>query len=172
MIIISLKEVTHSQQHEYAHKLLEACLNKTGVPANTEFSFGKYGKPYIFDSEVYFNLSHATGISACCVYKNECGIDAEKIREYRPNVVKRVFSEKESAAFELANEEEKNVIFFKLWTLKESYVKAIGIGVSYPLNTVEFQFNGEKIITNIVGYAFKQYVIDNTFVVSICKKME
>lgn len=174
MLIISLKELPHNQQHEHAHKLLSECLKLKKIdPGNTpQISCGEHGKPFLADyPHIHFNLSHAAGITACIVSENECGIDAEKIRPYRPNVIKRAFSESEKALIENAGETERDALFFRLWTLKESYVKALGIGVSYPMNTVEFAFDGEKILTNIKGYSFRQYIIRGEFAVSVCEKI-
>lgn len=174
MLIISLKELPHSGQHEYAHKLLGSCLKACGIEydTNTRITIGEYGKPSLTDyPDVYYNISHADGIAACIVSGCECGIDTEKIRPYRPNVVKRAFSESEKALIENAPESERDLLFFRLWTLKESYVKALGIGVSYPMKTAEFSFDGDEIVTNIEGYSFKQYVIDGRFVAALCERL-
>lgn len=172
MLIISLKELPHSGQHEYAHKLLGSCLKACGIEysENTRITIGEYGKPSLTDyPSVHYNVSHADGITVCLVSGNECGADAEKIRPYRPNVIKRAFSESEKALIENAPESERDLLFFRLWTLKESYVKALGIGVSYPMKTAEFSFDGDEIVTNIKGYGFKQYVIDGRFVAAVCE---
>lgn len=172
MLIISLKELPHSEQHGYAHRLLGSCLRYCGVDynENTQISYGKYGKPSLTDyPDIHYNLTHAGGITACYIGKSECGIDAERIRPYRPNVIKRAFSEEEKTLIENAPEAERDLLFFRLWTLKESYVKALGIGVSYPMNTAEFSFDGDEIVTNIKGYGFKQYVIDGRFVAAVCE---
>ena len=54
------------------------------------------GKPSLaLFPDIHYNISHAEGIAACIVSDFECGIDCERVREYRPNVMKRAFSEKE-----------------------------------------------------------------------------
>lgn len=175
MLIISLKELPHEAQHEYARKLLKSCLKliKIEYNADARISYGEQGKPSLADHpDINYNLSHSDGITVCLVSAHECGIDAERIRQYRPKVVKRAFSDAEKTLIENAPDEERDSLFFRLWTLKESYVKAIGIGISYPLKTVEFAFNGDEIITNITGYSFKQYLIDGRFAVSVCEKYQ
>lgn len=174
MLIISLKKLPKAGQHEYAHRLLRECLKPHGVSytENTPIAKGAHGKPSLAEHpHIHYNVTHADGITACISADNECGIDAERVRDCRPNVIKRAFSESEKALIENAPDEEKNLLFFRLWTLKEAYVKALGIGVSYPLNTAEFSFDGSKIRTNIEGYGFKQYVLSGgEFVVSVCEK--
>lgn len=175
MLIISLKKLPKSGQHEYAHKLLRECLKPFGIDytENTSIAKGEHGKPSLAEHpHIQYNVTHADGIAACIAAENECGIDAENVRPYRPNVIKRAFSESEKALIENAPDEEKNLLFFRLWTLKEAYVKALGIGVSYPLNTAEFSFDGGEIISNTEGYSFKQYVLgDREFVVAVCEKV-
>lgn len=175
MLIISLKKLSHDKQHEYAHKLLRSCLKKSGIDYSdkTEIICGEYGKPALADYPgIHYNITHADGITACITGKTECGIDAEMVRRYRPNVIRRAFSDAEKKLMDEAAEEEKNLLFFRLWTLKEAYVKAIGIGVSYPMSTAEFSFDGDEIIADIEGYSFKQYILgDGEYVVSICSEL-
>ncbi len=175
MLIISLKKIPKSGQHEYAHKLLRECLKPFGIDytENTPIAKSEHGKPSLAEyPHIHYNVTHSDGITACISACKECGIDAERVRDYRPNVIKRAFSESEKALIEKAPDEEKNLLFFRLWTLKEAYVKALGIGVSYPLNTAEFSFDGGEIRTNIKGYSFKQYLLGGgAFVVSVCEKV-
>lgn len=175
MLIISLKKLPKSGQHEYSHRLLRECLKPHGIvyTEDTPTARNKYGKPSLAEyPHIHYNVTHADGITACLVSADECGIDAEKVRNYRPNVIKRAFSESEKALIENAPDEEKNLLFFRLWTLKEAYVKALGIGISYPMNTTDFSFDGDNIRTSIEGYSFKQYILGGgEFVVSVCEKL-
>lgn len=174
MLLISVKNVPKGQHHFHAHSLLRSCLGSMGIDynENTPIVKNKLGKPSLADfPNVHYNLTHADGIAACIVSNKQCGIDAEKIRPYRENVIKRIFSDAEKTMFDNTPQELRNKLFFRLWTLKESYVKAIGIGVSYPMNTVEFSFQDNQIISNIQDYSFTQYIIDNEFIVAVCQKI-
>ena len=174
MLIISLINLDKNYYHSHAHSLLRECLKKHNISysRDTKITYGKHGKPSLADyPDIFYNISHSDGISACMIGESECGIDCEKVRSYRPKVAKRVFSEKEKALLESATGRERDLIFFRLWTLKEAYIKALGTGLSYPMNTVEFYFDGNNIITNIENFSFKQYTIrDGEFVVSLCQK--
>lgn len=173
MLIISIKDIAKKEQHTHAHKLLRECLKKYNINYNEETKINKteMGKPSLADyPEIKYNISHADGIASCIVTDKECGIDCEQIRPYRPNVVKRAFSDEEKILLENTPDEEKNMMFFRLWTLKESYVKAIGTGISYPLNTVSFSFENGKIKSNIKNFKFKQYIIKSKYAVSVCIK--
>ena len=176
MLMISIMDIDKKQQHVHAHTLLRECLKPLKIAYNEETVIVKndLGKPSLAEfPEVHYNLSHANGIAACIVSGNECGIDCEQVREYRKNVLRRAFSEQEILLVESAPEELRDLMFFRLWTLKEAYVKALGIGISYPLNTAEFSFSGDRIVSEIEGYSFRQYIIKGgRFVVSVCEKLQ
>ena len=172
MIMISLLETEKNQQHLHAHNLLRECLKAYGkeYKGEAELSIGEHGKPYLTaHPEIHFNLSHSSGIAVCLTAEHPCGVDCEKVRNYRENVVKRAFSAEEQAQIEAAAPSERDLLFFRLWTLKEAYVKAIGIGISYPLNEVSFRLDGNSIECSITGCRFRQYILrGGVYVVSSC----
>ncbi len=172
----SLETVQHSEQHSLAHSLLKDMLKGFYNIGYTEemTEITEQGKPYLADyPDVHFNLSHSDGITACIVENQECGIDCENVREYRPNVIKRAFSEKEQALIESAPENERDMLFFTLWTLKEAYIKAIGKGLSFPMNEAEFIIEDGKITSNIADYEFRRYIIeDGKFVIATAVKIK
>ncbi len=173
MLMISLIDKDKKEYHAHAHSLLRECLRHRGIIYDDSlvFSSGEHGKPALSGyTDVHFNLSHAAGIAACIVSSRECGIDCEMVREYRPNVIRRAFSEEEKRLMEETPESERSLMFFRLWTLKEAYVKAIGIGISYPLDTASFSFSEDGgIVTDISSCTFRQYIIKEKYVVSVCR---
>ena len=177
MLLISLKEVPKKEQRTHTHNLLRECLRTRCIEYVTDVTpviRNEHGKPSLAEyPEINYNLSHADGIAVCLVSDTVCGVDCEKVRPYRPNVVRRAFSENEKFLIDNSPDNQRDLLFFRLWTLKEAYVKAIGIGISYPLNTVEFSFVGDKIISSVKNYHFRQYIIkDVKFIVSVCEKKE
>lgn len=177
MLLISLKEVPKKEQRSHAHNLLRECLRTRRIEYITDETpvvRGEHGKPSLAEHpEIKYNMSHADGIAVCLVSDRECGVDCEGVRPYRPNVVRRSFSESEKRLIENADENQRDLLFFRLWTLKEAYVKAIGIGISYPLNTVEFSFSDNSITSSVTGYRFRQYILKNgRFIVSVCEKIQ
>ena len=176
MLMISIKDMDKRELHNHAHRLLRECLLPYRIDYNedTPVSKGKLGKPSLTERpDIHYNLSHADGIAACIISDYECGIDCERIRDYPEKVMRRVFSKKERAMVESAPEDKKNELFFRLWTLKEAYVKAIGVGISYPMNTLEFSFDSGRIITDIRDCRFRQYIVgDRAFIVSVCEMAE
>ena len=173
MLLISLKELEHREHHAHAHNLLRECLKVYGIAYSEDTPMNKndMGKPSLAEyPHIHFNLSHAKGISACIVSGSECGIDCEQVRKCSQGVMRRAFTESERALVESLPEDQHDLMFTRLWTLKESYVKAIGIGVSYPLNTVGFSFGGSSIISTKKDCSFRQYLIQGgRYVVSVCR---
>ena len=172
MLMISLFQLDKKNQHSHAHKLLGECLRPYNIAYREDMLVrGEHGKPALREyPDIRFNLSHADGIAACIVSEHECGIDCERVREYRPNVARRVFTPEELAVFESTSESERDLLFFRLWTLKEAFVKAVGRGLSYPMNTVGFSFADGCIVCSEQGWRFRQYVLrGGKFVVSVCE---
>lgn len=175
MLIISIKDIPKGEQHAHTHKLLRESLKSLGIPycEHTAITKNRYGKPSLTDfPNIKYNISHADGISACIVSEYECGIDCENVREYRPQVMKRAFSEDERNTVLSAPENERNLLFFRLWTLKEAYIKAIGMGLSFPMNKVNFSFENGRINSNITDCRFRQYILrGGKFVLAICEQI-
>ncbi|MCL2413073.1 MAG: 4'-phosphopantetheinyl transferase superfamily protein, partial [Bacteroidales bacterium] len=109
-----------------------------------KFSYNEQGKPSLVDEKLYINLSHAKSAAVVGFSESPIGVDVEFIRKIYPKIVcKRVFTDAEIEQIERA--EHPTLTFFKFWTLKESFVKCIGQGLSFPLKTVEFQLSNDKI---------------------------
>jgi len=119
------------------------------------FSYNEHGKPLLIDENLHINLSHAKSAVVAGFSKTPIGVDVEFIREKYPKIVcKRVFTPTEIKQIE--NADSPTLAFFKFWTLKESYVKCIGQGLTFPLKTVEFQIINEKTIhTENIGTDYK-----------------
>lgn len=163
---------TERVQHDAAHAMLDAAVaeyakeRRIRVPDPLLLSETEKGKPF-FPAlpEVHFNLSHCKGLAACLLSERECGVDVEHRRPLRPKVAKRVFSPEEQAALEAAAD--PDMLFTRLWTLKEAYVKAIGIGVSYPMREVCFSLDGDAVRSNRTDAVFWHRVEDD-YAVSVC----
>ena len=174
MLMISMIQLDKKKQHSHAHRLLGECLKPYNIAYREDMlSFGEHGKPFLAERpDVRFNLSHADGIAACIVSENECGIDCEKVREWRPKVARRVFTAEERAMIEAVPEGERGLLFFRLWTLKEAFVKAVGRGLAYPMNTVGFSFGDGCVSCTEQGWRFRQYILrGGEFVVSVCERV-
>jgi 4'-phosphopantetheinyl transferase len=90
-----------------------------------------------------FNLSHTHGLVACAVTRDgEIGVDVECVERVTGgrDIAERYFSTAELAELDACPEDERAARFIELWTLKEAYLKAIGGGLTQPLDTFAFSF--------------------------------
>ncbi len=124
---------------------LRAILGRyTGVePRTLEFDTGAHGKPGLVgpgsDSGVAFNLSHSDGWALLAFARDRrIGVDVERIREVSDGqIARRFFAPGETAALEASPPEERPSAFFACWTRKEAVAKALGRGLSLPLDDFE-----------------------------------
>ncbi len=160
-------ETDRSQEHETAHALLRFVLRQEyGIE---EYSLGKnsHGKPFLSSHpDIYINLSHCKGLAVCGAGYAPLGIDCEPVSKLRTGAARRVCAPSESE--ELENSHDPDLSFTRLWTLKESFVKAVGRGISYPMKNAVFSFRNAHIITNVTDAHFCQYIIAGKYVISGC----
>lgn len=153
----------------------KATMEKTGFKKN-DISRNEYGKPYIQDVEgFYFNISHSGNYVAIGVSDGEIGIDIERKDWVDYRIVERFFSKKEAQAILSCPEEQGRIdTFYKLWTLKESYVKALGRGLSIPLSSFEFDISDEIKVNDSVQrvffYFYHRFIQDYSLALCHAKK--
>lgn len=110
-------------------------------PETLRFSYGAYGKPELTSEHVLrFNLSHSHEVALLAVTLDaELGVDVEHIRAdfASEDVARRFFSRAEVEVFNALPKEEQVAAFFRCWTRKEAYIKAIGKGLSQALDAFD-----------------------------------
>ena len=155
------------EQHDAAHAMLREVLKQEkGLCNAPKIARTIVGKPYFPEyPELHFNISHCRGLAVVLLSDRECGVDAERRRPLREKIVNRVFSPEEQAA--LTASDDPDMLFTRLWTLKESYVKAIGIGVSYPLQEVTFALHGDAVQSNRQDAVFFHMTMED-YAISVC----
>ena len=156
-------------------------------PAEWRFALGSRGKPFVSDpalpTPLWFNLSHAEGVSVCAVTGAgpEIGIDIERISQPRDalEIAEQFFPETELNALRFLPLRQRRATFVRIWALKESFVKAretsladgiygttfdlarlddIGVTFGKPLNerVQEWQFNLFRLdLAHIVALAVR-----------------
>jgi 4'-phosphopantetheinyl transferase len=118
-------------------------------PTDWRFATNDYGKPSIesIDPQVRalsFSLSHTRGCVACAITSNAAlGVDVERIDQSMlvQEIADRYFSEDETAWLRQCSDELRNIRFAELWTLKEAFLKATGVGLSGSLTCGSFRFD-------------------------------
>jgi 4'-phosphopantetheinyl transferase len=134
------------------------------------FQINEYGKPFLKElPDIHFNIAHSGCWVVCAIDNDSVGIDVERIQPIDLNIAKRFFSMEECADLYKKEEKDRLSYFFDLWTLKESYIKAEGKGLSIPLDS--FTIRKEKGSIRLIGenksYYFKQYEISNEYRLSV-----
>ncbi|MBP1906210.1 4'-phosphopantetheinyl transferase [Paenibacillus turicensis] len=145
---------------------------------NLSFSRDFYGKPHLVDLDVHigFNISHAGDWVVLVVSSSEqVGVDIERIQRVDHGIAQRFFADEEYASITSRSEEDhQSLHFYEIWTAKESYVKAVGKGLSIPLDSFSTVKDKEmarvKRIENKDWY-FQRFMIDQNYVVSTCVDM-
>lgn len=140
-----------------------------------EFNVNKYGKPFLKGNcGLHFNVSHSEDWIVCALHDEPVGIDIERIRPVEPlEMAAQLFSDEEYKTLMIRSPEDRQHFFFDLWTLKESYIKAVGAGLSIPLKsfTVIFLEKGEIVVKSgnkLTNWAMRRYDLDPEYKMSVC----
>ena len=113
-------------------------------PASLFFSYSYYAKPYLADGcgdgRLQFNVSHSHELALLAfTYDRRLGVDVERRREVSDAeaLARHYFSTKEIEALAATPAEQRSLAFLQGWTRKEAYIKAIGEGLSRPLDSFD-----------------------------------
>jgi 4'-phosphopantetheinyl transferase len=137
---------------EVSHSLIRTTLSRYSKipPGKWRFVKNANGKPLIdpdLDSTpLSFSLAHTKGLAVVAVTGGpDIGVDVERTDRCvdAARLSGRFFSPEEAAALQEIPSERLREFFFRYWTLKESYIKARGLGLSLPLDSFSFRLAGE-----------------------------
>ena len=122
------------------------------APEAWRFENGEHGRPEINDKlnpeHLRFNISHTNGLVACALTtRYDIGVDVEWPARSNmfDTIAESKFSNREFTCFKASPPTEQRRVFFSFWTLKESYIKAIGKGLREPLDSFAFDLESLKI---------------------------
>lgn len=133
---------THRRTFIITHALVRLYLGyiRHVAPEAVRFAIGSHGKPRLeVDADLRFSLSHSGERAVLAVSPNrEVGVDVEQERTIDAlELARHYFSPREYAALASLPAREVNPAFFRCWTRKESFLKALGLGLSYPIEACE-----------------------------------
>lgn len=128
-----------------------------------------YGKPYFAENKLHFNVSHSGDYLVIVVAKSPVGVDIQKLRPIKEGMYRKVVQPQEQ---ELIGEN-REWDFIRLWTLKESFVKAEGRGLRIPMREYFFERENAHYFVNYGGQrADWTFNIEETllsdYVISVC----
>jgi 4'-phosphopantetheinyl transferase len=176
--LLDTAELTKQQRYRFAQDKHSALVTRAllrdrlawyvGInPQDLRFSIGAKGKPWLPQfCDLQFNLSHTNNLIVLAVAQQHAlGVDIEWLPRQSATlaIAHRFFSETETQAlFALPTEQQRNR-FFDYWTLKESYIKACGLGLAIPLRQFSFLLGTEdhQPIRNDITLTFAPEREDN-----------
>lgn len=117
-------------------------------PKNIALIANQHGKPQLdpkkSEFQLSFNGSHANDFVYYAIsYESNVGIDIEHVQENQhvEGLAKVILNSEEYKIFEKLSISERNDFFYRHWSLKEALVKAIGVGLVYPLQEIHIEFS-------------------------------
>ena len=117
------------------------------APEDIEFCYGPQGKPELADGkDLQFNIAHSRSVGLFAFTLGaSIGVDVEAIQPIEHDkLAARFFSAAEYAAFARVPAERRQEAFYTYWTRKEAYIKALGGGLSVPLDRFDVAAPGES----------------------------
>ena len=182
--IALLKNMKDKRRSLAAAISLNTALKEYGLEERTmEYDVGKQGKPYFrYNSDIHFALSHSGDYAICSIGAHETGNDIELIKSGRERVAQRFFAEEElNWIYEAQDPRERDERIFRIWTMKESFLKVTGRGMSLPLKdfAVVVADDGKNDIRqnlNDITYCMKEYSMPeklpeyDSYKISVCSE--
>ncbi len=139
--------------------LLDCGLQEFGLRGRTiRVEEGTYGKPFFPDlPNIHFSLSHSHEMAFAVFADTEAGCDIEYRKKPNEKLAGRFFCPEENAWMMAARTEtEGEERFYRLWTLKESFIKATGQGLRQPLDSFCFRIEDTHVPQSEIGDKTRQ----------------
>jgi 4'-phosphopantetheinyl transferase len=154
--------------------LIRSIVRTKFLVSNEEitYEYNCYGKPKLkYKEEFHFNVSHSGDWVVAAVDNSPVGIDIEHITpiDDYTSIAQKFFNESEYNWLLSQSHEKRLESFYKLWTLKESYIKTIGAGLSISLKSFCIVFDKENTIfvkrnsSQIKKTPFQTYTINKNY---------
>lgn len=142
-------------------------------PRELVFENDDHGKPHLKDfPNVHFNLSHSGDYAVIGIADAPIGVDIERVKS-EPDVMalaERFFARDEIGYIQGQEGEAQRLAFFRIWTLKEAYVKAIGKGLGYGLDTFSVIGEDHRVVANIGELKLTLIKSPPDYVAAVCLK--
>ncbi len=136
---------------------------------SAEICYNANGKPYLKDyPDFHFSLSHSGSKVLCAVSDDRVGCDAEKAGRGNIKIARRYFTAQEQKF--ISEADDKDLAFCRLWTLKESYLKATGTGLTVALDSFSILIseNGISVNADDNRFFFSEFGTDDGYRYACC----
>ncbi len=149
--------------------LLDKALREYGLcEKDMQYSTNDYGKPYFANAEdLHFSISHSGEYAMVVLSDKEIGCDIQQIKDINLSIADRFFTAEERKYVKCTED------FFRIWALKESFIKAVGKGLAIPLNSFTIKgLKTDKPYCEYEGkiYRFKEFDNINGYCIAVCKE--
>jgi 4'-phosphopantetheinyl transferase len=139
-----------------------------------EYCYNEFGKPALISREdFHFNLSHAGDWVVMALSCSETGIDIEQVVPLDMEIARHFFSASEYQQLKKVPDHSKLDHFFQIWTLKESFTKMTGLGLSEDLNSfsIELCDNFPRLSSGSFSPVFfRQFDIQSNYKLAVCAR--
>lgn len=158
----SLSKLTDKKLSVGVGLLLDIALKPYGLnESDMTYRVNEYGKSEFENFlNIHFSFSHSGNYAVCAISDNRLGCDIEKIGRVDMKIANRFFTKAECDRIKSLNFDEQKIELAKIWTVKESYGKAIGRGVYSVLGTD----------INDIDYNINTFYDINDYVLSCCSE--
>lgn len=159
-----------------AELLLKKALSDENILcSDLHYEYGEYGKPFLKGlPEFHFSISHSGSYAVTAVSDSNIGCDIERIRPMNLSVARRFFHPDEYAHIRSVSAQEQTDLFFRYWTLKESFLKVTGKGLRLPMNAFRIDLSGSDIqLTQSIdqkNYHFHEPVLCEGYRFALCSE--
>ena len=155
----------------FHYGMLEQGQNGT----EAEIDYGEHGKPYLKDLPgLHFNLSHSGDMAVAAFSENEIGVDVQQMGAISRKLAKRFFSTEEYDFWVgLQSLPIQEHAFYRIWSLKESFLKVTGLGMSLDLTSFSISIRDGIRVTQTVNNNSYQFVEKSMpgYCISVCTQV-
>ncbi|MBR7796320.1 4'-phosphopantetheinyl transferase superfamily protein [Agaribacter marinus] len=167
------KFVKDAERSLVAELLIRYLLNIKGFTnGEIHFQLNPSGKPFLQNvPNIAFNLSHSENWVVCALDKTPVGIDVEHVQSIDLQLANQFFTDVE-CHYIFSNSSAQLDRFYEIWTMKESYIKARGHGLSIPLDSFSITALNNKfkieVHNTISKYNVKLMTVDPKYKLALC----
>ena len=138
---------------------LDKLLQRRGLrECDQRYLEGRHGKPSLADHpEIHFSISHSSHFVACAMADCEIGIDIQHLVKVNEPLMRRVLSDEELEMVMAQQGEERQMLFARLWALKEAYLKAVGTGITDDFPSFSLENDRPRLVNRQGFFLFREF---------------
>lgn len=146
---------------------------QNAMPLSLAYTYGENGKPYLMNvGNLHFSLSHSGSYVVAAFSEHEVGIDIQHHKPMKEKIAERFFSQEDNALLKQLEATGDGEGFYRIWAIKEAYMKLTGEGLRQGLHTTMLE-KGRIVRKNGSGGAFfKSFDELEHYSIAVCSESE